>query len=196
KEATPASDLYALGLILFEMLTGRCFYEAKTLGELKSLHRESKTARFQSAANLLEPELAHVILQCLEEEASARPSSALRAMAPLHGGDRLEAAVAAGEPPSPDVVAAAERVGDLSPLAAWSCLLASLGGLVLIAWLFDRTGLLHREVLPRSPESLSERAHELLARISPGPAADVSCSFEVDAAFLVHGQLVRPSSPH
>src|SRR5206468_8462193 len=36
--ATIKTDLYALGLILFEVFTGRRAYDAKTLGDLKQLH--------------------------------------------------------------------------------------------------------------------------------------------------------------
>jgi hypothetical protein len=38
KTATIKSDLYALGLILFEIFTGKRAYEARTVGELKQLH--------------------------------------------------------------------------------------------------------------------------------------------------------------
>src|SRR6516162_11049833 len=36
--ATTKSDIYAIGLILFEIFTGKRVYEAKTLAELKQLH--------------------------------------------------------------------------------------------------------------------------------------------------------------
>src|SRR6185295_1958570 len=38
KPATTRSDIYALGLILFEIFTGKRAYDAKTLGDLKQLH--------------------------------------------------------------------------------------------------------------------------------------------------------------
>ena len=53
------------------------------------------------------------------------------------GRDPLEAAVAAGETPSPEMVAAAATVGDLSAGRAWLALTVVLGGLVLAAWLAD-----------------------------------------------------------
>src|SRR5204862_2589902 len=38
KAASVKSDLYALGLILFEVFTGKRAYDAKTIGELRRLH--------------------------------------------------------------------------------------------------------------------------------------------------------------
>ena len=48
--ATVKTDLYALGLILFEMFTGRRVFEAKTFNELLSLH-ESRTITNPSVRN-------------------------------------------------------------------------------------------------------------------------------------------------
>ena len=79
-------------------------------------------------------------------------------LALLPGGDPLEAALAAGETPSPELVAAASRTGDLSAGAAWACLLAVFGGIALVAFGFDATGLMSRRVLPRTPEWLAERS--------------------------------------
>src|SRR5262249_23931419 len=53
------------------------------------------------------------------------------------------------------------------------------------AWLCDRTGLLQRAMLPKTPEVMAERAREVLGRLLPeGAAADEAFSFEWDAAYL------------
>jgi serine/threonine-protein kinase len=186
REATPRSDLYALGLILFEMFTGRRFYDARTMSELRTQHRQAKASRLASASGLLDPVVERAVLECLEEDPAARPASARLVLARLPGADPLDAAVAAGETPSPELVAAANRVGDLSPGAAWAGLLAALGGLVLVAHLVDRTSFLSRATVPRSPASLAERSREVLLRLGHPAGADAAYGFEIDQGLLVH----------
>jgi serine/threonine protein kinase len=193
KEATPRSDLYALGLVLFQMFTGRRFFEAKTMTELAAQHREAKPPRLASVGHCLDPAVVRAILFCLEEDEAARPASARAVLAMLPGGDALEAAVAAGETPSPELVAAAGRVGDLARGSALACLLASLAGLVLAAHLVDRTALLRQDTLPRTPEWLAERARDLLTHLGHAEVADAAYSFEADGAYLDH--LRRDPSP-
>jgi serine/threonine-protein kinase len=182
---TLRSDLYAFGLLLFEMLTGRRFFDARTLEELHVQHRETRSARLSSASRLLDPAVERLIVQCLAHDPADRPASARAVIALLPGGDPLEAAVAAGETPSPEMVAAAAKVGDLEPGAAWAWLGWVLAGLVLIAFLTDRTSLLSRARFPKPPEALAERAKELLARVGyPQQPVDDAYTFDWDAAHL------------
>jgi hypothetical protein len=94
----------------------------------------------------IDPAFERVIAQCLEEDPQARPASARALLALLPGGDALEAAIAAGETPAPDVVAAAGTVGGLRPAVAWGALLTLLGSLALVVWVSDR-----RSTIPRKP---------------------------------------------
>src|SRR6185436_8817219 len=84
---TPRADLYAFGLIVYEMLTGRRFYEARTLEELGAQHRESKAGRLSSVARDADPRLERVIRECLDESPEARPGSARSLLALLPGAD-------------------------------------------------------------------------------------------------------------
>src|SRR5258707_579637 len=103
----------------------------------------------------------------------------------LPGMDPLEAAVAAGETPSPEIVAAAATVGDLSAGRAWGALACVIGGLVLAPWLADQTGYLQRALLPKTPEVMADRAREVLGRLAPDRMmADEAYSFERDVAYL------------
>jgi serine/threonine-protein kinase len=184
-DVTARSDLYALGLIVFEMVTGQRFFDARSEDALVAQHRESKGTRLSSASRLLEPVAERLVLQCLEEDARNRPSSARAVLALLPGTDPLEAAVAAGETPSPELVAAAATAGDLSPGRAWLALGIVLGGLVLAAWLADHIGHLQRALLPKAPEVMAERAREVVGRLAPDTiAADAAYSFEWDVAYL------------
>jgi serine/threonine-protein kinase len=121
--ATAKSDLYALGLVVFEMLTGRRFFEARALEGLRAEHQEAKAPRLSTFAPVSDRGLGGLILDCLEEDPSARPPSARSVLARLPIADPLEAAVAAGETPSPELVAAAGTIGNLYPFQAWLLLL-------------------------------------------------------------------------
>ena len=65
--ATTKSDIYALGLILFEIFTGKRAYEAKTLGELRQLHDTTTVTNPSSIVQDLDPAVERVILRCLEK---------------------------------------------------------------------------------------------------------------------------------
>ncbi len=188
RETTARSDVYALGLVLYEMFTGRRFFDAASLDELLSLHGQPKKPRLASATQLLPPAVERAILHCLEEEPAARPASARALLAMLPGGgDPLAAALAAGETPSPEMVAAAGTVGDLAPAAAWALLLAAVGALVLCAHLADRTSILGKTSLPKPPALLAERAKEIVTRLGHlAEPADRAFSFEWDMAYLDH----------
>ena len=107
KTATTKSDLYALGLILFEIFTGKRAYEARTIGELKQLHDTGMLTTPSSIVRDMDPAVERVILRCLEKDPEKRPASALTVAAALPGGDPLAAALAAGETPSPELLVAA-----------------------------------------------------------------------------------------
>jgi serine/threonine-protein kinase len=97
--ATARSDLYALGLVVFEMLTGQRFFEARTLEGLRMEHREAKAPRLSKFAPVYDLGLGGLILESLEEDPEARPPAARSVLARLPFADPLEAAVAAGETP-------------------------------------------------------------------------------------------------
>ena len=70
----------------------------------------------------LDDSIERIIQRCLESDSSRRPQSALAVSAALPGGDPLAAALAAGETPSPEMVADADVEGALKPWVAISLL--------------------------------------------------------------------------
>ena len=54
----------------------------------------------------IDPLAERVIMRCLEKDPKARPTSAVQVALALPGGDPLQAALAMGETPSPEMVAA------------------------------------------------------------------------------------------
>lgn len=89
KEVTARSDIYALGLVLYELFTGKPAFEGKTHDEIMRVRRESTPDRFSTLVRDLDPAVQLVILRCLEEEPEDRPSSALIISAALPGGEYL-----------------------------------------------------------------------------------------------------------
>ncbi|MDQ3817891.1 MAG: serine/threonine protein kinase, partial [Acidobacteriota bacterium] len=163
REVTTRSDIYSLGLVLYELFTGKRAFEARTLDELMRLRRSDTTPTTPSSlVKDIDPLVERVILRCLEKDPNTRPSSALQVAAALPGGDPLQAALAAGETPSPEMVAAAPKEGSLRPAIAVSLLASFLVCLAFVILLSGKA-LLHRQVpLEKSPEVLRERAREIV----------------------------------
>ncbi len=156
------TDLYALGLVLYELFTGKRAYEAKTLDELVRLQSSTPTspAALVIGLDLL---VERAILRCLDPDPARRPASASALAAALPGGDPLAMAIAAGETPSPEMVARAGGKGALTlPVAAVSLLIV-LGGLAT-TWIFlGRTALQHRIPLQKPPAELMAAARSVIA---------------------------------
>lgn len=115
QEVTVRSDIYALGLVLYEVFTGRLPFDSESLAGLIRAQRESAPINPSAIVGDLDPIVERVILRCLNPRPSLRPASALSVAAALPGGDPLAAALAGGETPSPEMVAAAGE-GEALPL--------------------------------------------------------------------------------
>ncbi len=159
------SDLYSLGLVLYEMFTGKPPFKAATVSELVRMHRETNPANPSTIIADLDPMVERVILRCLEKDPALRPASALSVSAALPGGDPLAAALAAGETPSPEMVAAAGDEGALSPRLAWAGLGYILAALLAIVLLAGKTSILNWLPLSKSPDTLAERSRDLIKKL-------------------------------
>ncbi len=185
KEVTIKSDLYSLGLVLYEILTGRRAFEAATLPELMRLREESAPTSPSSLVRDLDPVLERVIMRCLEKDPALRPSSALQVAAALPGGDPLAAALAAGETPSPQMVAAAGENFGLAPRIAAAALFAVVLGTVFFIYMGVQENGLERLHPAKSPEVLASKAGEILARLGyPDRPVDKAFGFSEDGDLL------------
>lgn len=134
-------------------------------------------------------------MRCLARDPKDRPASARVVLASLPGGDPLQAALLAGETPSPEMVAAAATVGDLRPAVAWSCLILGLLGLLSIPIVAGEVTLLGRVPLPKPPEILADRGRDVVTRLGyPEAPADRAYGFTRDYAFLDHVRKTFPSA--
>ena len=69
---TPASDVYSLGVVLYEMLTGTLPFTASTVEELARLHMEATPIPPSEYIPDLPPALEEIVLKVLSKEPSAR----------------------------------------------------------------------------------------------------------------------------
>ena len=89
KKVTARSNIYALGLVLSELFTGKPAFEGKAHDEIMRVRRESSPHRPFNQVRDLDAAVEMVILTGLEEEPENRPSSALIVSAALPGGEYL-----------------------------------------------------------------------------------------------------------
>ena len=181
-EVTTKSDIYSLGLVLYEIFTGKRAFEAATLDDL-IIQRETTTPpSISDYVKEIDPLIERVILRCLERDPQSRPSSVAQVAAALPGGDPLAAALAAGETPSPEMVAAAPKEGALKPAVATGLLvliLVVLGFLVLFS---TRVKLNNVVPMEKSPEVLAERASGIVKKAGyETPPVDRAFGFGMDA---------------
>jgi serine/threonine-protein kinase len=159
-EVTARSDIYALGLVLYELFTGQRAIEARNVAELLR-KREAGIVPPSQLVRELDPAIDRAIFRCLEHDPRDRPASALAVSAALPGGDPLAAALAAGETPSPEMVAAAGETSALAPRTAILGLVITLLFLAADAALTESALITSRLPLDKSPDVLEDRAREV-----------------------------------
>jgi len=115
--------------------------------------------------------------------------------AALPGGDPLAAALAAGETPSPELVAEAGERGGLKQAVAVTCLTAFLIGLACTIPLAKRGALLSAVSLDKPPEVLTEKAREIILELGyDDPPADSDRGFVPNREYLQYlGQQEKSS---
>jgi serine/threonine protein kinase len=183
KEVSMRSDIYALGLVLYEVFTGKRAFAEKPVGALQARGSQAPS-RPSSVVKDLDPIVEKVILRCLETEPSGRPATALAVAAALPGGDPLAAALAAGETPSPQLVAASGETTGLRPRIAVACLIFVLLGLAVGTYLTIRYSAIEKMHLEQTPEVLAHRAREIVTQLGyPEKPADTAFGFDYDTDF-------------
>lgn len=185
REATPKSDLYALGLVLYELFTGRIPFPVHDLHELQR-HRASRPSTTPSTLIPdLGPQVERAILRCLEPDPALRPGSALEVSATLPGGDPLAEALAAGETPSPEMVAAAGSNEALRPAVALALLACIGAGLTAAVLLAERAQVLGRLPLNYPPEVLTQKARDIVQSVGHDwRPADTASGFRGEDGWL------------
>lgn len=169
KEVTARSDIYALGTVLCELLTGK----------------RPPLQPADPGSTALEPEVERVIQRCLDPDPQMRPPTALAVSAALPGGDPLAAALSRGETPEPEVVANAGPVEGLRPWVAVGCLGAVIAGLGLLCVLRQKHDLINQIPMEKSSEVLASKARDIAKAFGyPERPVDVLYSWTYDTDYL------------
>ena len=157
------SDIYALGLILHEVFTGKSIHSASSIADLRRFHEE--TSQPTSGTNWpsdMDPAVDRAIRKCLEPDPADRPSSVSSLAASLPGGDPLAAAIAAGETPSPELIMLAGGPTAISQRQLVSCLFALAISMFVFLGFANRSLLVNQLDFPDSPDVLKHKAKTVL----------------------------------
>jgi hypothetical protein len=151
KEVTTRSDIYSLGLVLHEMFTGKVRKDTQsTPGDL---------------VKDLDPAVERLILRCLEEDPKRRPQTALNVAMALPGADPIAVALAAGETPSPEMVAASTEKEGIGARTAVLCFVIILAMIAAGAWIDPRSDLLEHAPIETPPDAMAYRARQILQQL-------------------------------
>lgn len=155
------SDIYSLGLVLYEMFTGKPAFTAENRSDYLRIHRTVEPVPPSTLVPDIDPHVEAAILACLRKDPAERPDSALAVAANLPGGDLLAAALDAGQIPTREMLANAAAQGPIDRRK--TCLI----GIVGLA-LFGLALILGRDTHPiathggaKSPEVLAELSRQL-----------------------------------
>ena len=169
EEATARSDIYALGLIIFELLTGARPHTGSTLDEIRAARSSIATSTERVLDHPeLDPIVARVVARCLDPDPARRPASALAVAGALPGGDPLAAALAAGETPSPDMVAGSGGVGRIHPALAVLLLVVAVATPLVISMISSRYAVASYQDVRTPPVVMRYKAQDALRTFGLG----------------------------
>lgn len=160
------SDIYALGLILYELFTGRRVFDTNDVAELKRQHQTSVPSVTSTGTESIDPAVERAIQRCLEHDPQRRPSSVYAVLGSLPGGDPLAAALAAGETPSPELLAESGDSGGLKVRVAVPLLVIGLVMLGVLTWAAPGKSVYSRIASGKSDVELALRARDLLKEVT------------------------------
>src|SRR5687768_5416806 len=161
RSATVASDIFALGLVLYEIFTGRRAFTAKHTADLAVQHSLSVPPLSQFVPTI-DPSIERTVRLCLQPEPDERPQSAFAVAALLPGADMLAMAMATGQTPSPEMVAAAGGKGAALSHAAGAAWLTGLVVMLFVCGYFaDRAGAPGQSVMRKPTAALTEIASQM-----------------------------------
>ena len=163
EEVSTRSDIYSLGLVLYELFAGRRAFKGDSRAELLRLKREANPGILFSGVDV-DPQIERALMRCLDPDPRRRPASATAVAAEMSGADPLAAAIAAGETPAPELVEHAGAKAGLPLHVAAGCVSAVIALLAIFALLAPRISILNR-LRTETPEALERVARDVLSNL-------------------------------
>ena len=189
KEVTQRSDIYSLGLLLYEIFTGKQAVHADSLEKLIDIHKSETPTNPSKFVENIDPLVEKIIERCLEKNPANRPTSAVQVALALPGGNPLEVALEAGETPTPEMIAAAPAIGALKPLIALGLLLGFIGGFSLLMYWSSNYRPSSNIPLEDSPEVLARKAQTIINNLGfTEPPIDHHYRFYYDSSYLEYAK--------
>jgi serine/threonine-protein kinase len=185
KRASMRSDIYALGLVLYEIYCGKRAFRSATLAELKQ-QKETQTPKSPSELRPgVDPDIDRLIMRCIERNPAQRPGSVRELASAFGGGDLLVNALAAGETPSPELVAAFGSKEGLRLRTAVALFLIFAVVSVAAILIGPRTNFLERAPAGKAPAVLQDRARQYVREAGySSEAADTVSGLDYDSALI------------
>jgi serine/threonine-protein kinase len=116
-----------------------------------------------SVAGDIDLAVEKAVRRCLDPDPAKRPAGALSVATALPGGDPLAVALAAGETPSPELVAAAGETEGMARRYSVPLLIVVVASLFGVMIWRQHTDAMMRTMLDLPPQALAAKAREIAA---------------------------------